>query len=457
MGDSAGAPVAAKAPSLLANRSYRRLWLGQAISLIGDFVFDTTLVVWIAADLARGQTWAPLAVSGVLIAALLPVFLVGPFAGVFVDRADKRRLMLAMDAARAVLILLLVAGTGAIPLPLLAGGALSLVQRLALVYAIVFLASACSQFFGPARLAIIRDVVAPEQIAQAFGIGRTTQAVATIVGPPLAAPVLFAFGPQWALLINAASFLISFAAVAGVRVRPEVSQATASVETQRESFVREWGRGVRFFFSSRVLATLLLIACVTTLSDGALNTLGIFFVQRNLHAPVTLYGFMDAALAVGAIAGSALGGAFGQRIGLGRVVWAGLFAAGALIVVFSRTTSFEVAGAVWLLAGIPIAMLNVAIGPLIFSVTPKELLGRVLAILTPVMTACTLISMGLSSYLASGVLRDFSATAAGLHFTTYDTIFGIAGLLTVLSGFVALAGLRGGGGSARAEQTAAAA
>jgi MFS family permease len=68
------------------NRNWRMLWLGQAVSLVGDFVFNTTVVLWVATVIADGQSWAPLAVGAVLIAAAAPILLVGPFAGVFVDR-----------------------------------------------------------------------------------------------------------------------------------------------------------------------------------------------------------------------------------------------------------------------------------------------------------------------------------------------------------------------------------
>src|SRR5690348_18470932 len=92
-GDTPLAPTSPNKAGLLINRDFALLWLGQAVSYLGDFVFDTTLVVWIATQLAVGQPWAPLAVSGVLVAATLPIFLVGPIAGVFVDRwrSEERR------------------------------------------------------------------------------------------------------------------------------------------------------------------------------------------------------------------------------------------------------------------------------------------------------------------------------------------------------------------------------
>jgi hypothetical protein len=90
------------------NRNFALLWWGQAISSIGDYVWDTALVLWIATTLANGQSWAPLAVSGAILAAAIPQIVVGPIAGVFVDRLDKRETMIAMTAIQALLAALLI-------------------------------------------------------------------------------------------------------------------------------------------------------------------------------------------------------------------------------------------------------------------------------------------------------------------------------------------------------------
>ena len=66
------------------NRNFVLLWIGQSISSIGDFFFSTTLTLWVATQLAKGQSWTPLAVSGVAMANVVPLLLVGPIAGVFV-------------------------------------------------------------------------------------------------------------------------------------------------------------------------------------------------------------------------------------------------------------------------------------------------------------------------------------------------------------------------------------
>src|SRR5436305_12447042 len=94
-------------PSLrraLVNRNYAKLWYGQAVSAVGDTVFGTTLVLWVSQVLVRGSAWAPAAVSGILVAAGAAVGLVGPVAGVFVDRWNRKLTMMRTAAIRAAIV-----------------------------------------------------------------------------------------------------------------------------------------------------------------------------------------------------------------------------------------------------------------------------------------------------------------------------------------------------------------
>src|SRR6202167_3367836 len=94
-------------PSLqraLINRNYARLWYGQAVCAVGDTVFGTTLVLWVSQDLAGGRSWAPAAVSGILVAATAAFALVGPLAGVFVDRWNRKSTMMVTEVIRAVMV-----------------------------------------------------------------------------------------------------------------------------------------------------------------------------------------------------------------------------------------------------------------------------------------------------------------------------------------------------------------
>jgi MFS family permease len=94
------------------------------------------------------------------------------------------------------------------------------------------------------------------------------------------------------------------------------------------------------------------------------------------------------------------------------------------------------------LLGLPGAGVNIAIGPILLYVTPRELVGRVSAIFTPLSNLAALLSVALAGYLASTVLRDFHATVLGITLGPIDTIYTVAGLLIVVAGLYAAANLR---------------
>lgn len=229
------------------NRDYTALLAGQAVSQAGDFVFDTTLALWVGTRLLEGRSYGPAAVAGLLGSVAAATLVVAPVAGVFVDRWDKRRTMLAADAVRAVLIGLLAV------LAFLPAGTLGTGPTVVVVYAVVFLAAGVAQFFNPAKFAVIAQVVDPADRTRAAALGQSTQAIASIAGPPLAAPLLIGLGPGWALVINAGSFVVSYLLVRTVRPRPVAAPAGAGAgagEGPGEGFLAELVSGLRVAFGS---------------------------------------------------------------------------------------------------------------------------------------------------------------------------------------------------------------
>ena len=428
-------------PGVLVNRNFALLWAGHACSVLGDNVFETTLVVWIAADLAAGRSWSALAVSGLLVAATLPVMLVGPVAGVFVDRwRDPRRVMLRADLLSAVLILALLPAAGAVPLPFLPGDRPPLGVRFGAIVAIVVLAGAVAQFFRPAASVLIRDIVPDAQRPRAMGLNQAVASAALLAGPPLAAPLLFAAGPGWALLFNAASFLASWVAVRAVRVPPAGGQA--STPAAAPHFGREFLDGLRFFRRSRVLVALVTSLMIAVFGLGALNALDVFFVSENLGASPESYGILGAALGAGMLVGSFLGPALATRIALERLAWGTLAAMGAIVLLYSRLTSFVPGVVALVLLGLAVPINQVAISPIVMRVTPRVYLGRVSATINPLVHAASILGMLLGGLLYGTVLRDFETEVFGLRLGPLDTIFAGIGLLCLLGAAYARANLR---------------
>lgn len=415
---------------LFINRNFALLWTGGTISVFGDGIFDTSLVVWISVFLAAHQSWAPLAVSGVLLAMLVPTFVFGPIAGVFVDRWDKRRTMLWMDVIRAVLITLLLLATNSVPLPFLPGGRMPLTGQLGAIYTVVFLTSLCTQLFSPARMALLGDIVPDPHRAHASGMTQVTQGLAMIIAPLLAPILLLVVGAQVALLINALSFVCSFLLLLAMRT----PRAASSHETgESPHMLREFVDGLRFSLQNRVVLTLIITASLIMFGASALNALDIFFVLNNLHAPVNLYGFLTAAQGVGAILGAILAGMFARRIGLVRTLTGSLLAVSIGILIYSRLTSFVPALIVITFVGIFMAALNIAVGPLLLRVTPRAYIGRVMATLNPTSAMMQVLGTVLAGYLSSNILLNLHVQALGMTFGPTDTIF-TAGAVLILLG-----------------------
>lgn len=436
----------------LINRDYTRLWVGQAVSSVGDAVFGTTLVLWVATVLAKDEPWAPLAVSGIVLASSVAVLAIGPLAGVFVDRWDKRATMLRTEVLRGALVAVLTA------VAFLPADALPAGVWLALVYVTVLLLHTAGQFFSPARFAVLADLVTGDaDRARAAGIGQATGETAWIIGPPLAAPLLFGAGLQWALLFNGLTYAVSYVAIRSIRA-PGPGPGSAGRGGTRQpagrqgaGLRREFTDGLRFFAGSRFLVALLLLSVIGQFGVGTLGTLNVFFATDSLHADAHLYGYLGMAMGAGGITGALASGRAVQWLGARRTTWLALLVSGVLLVAYSRQTGFLGGVALLFVFTVPLTMLNTAMSPLLLAAAPPAYRGRVMAVFYPVTRLASMLSAALSGWLAGSLLRDAGGSFGGFRFGPVDTVIAVAGLIVLLAGvfaMVALPGTEAAGGSA---------
>lgn len=409
------------------NRNWRRLWIGQSVSATGDMVFYITVLLWIATIIAKDKPWAPAAASGALIATAGPALVVGPLAGVFVDRWNRRRTMLVADAARFALIASLLA------IPALRH-VIPVGAQLGIVYAVLAACSCFAEFFGPSRLAVIGAIVPAERQPQASALLSASFGMAQIIGPPIAAPLLISFGVQWTLVLNAISFAVSYFCVRAI----DVSMVPAADAPAREGFAAEFRTGIRFFVGSKILMTLGIGLVIAMLGNGAVNSLAVFFVPHNLHVSSSWLGTLSGSVGGGALIGALLASAITRRLRPGRLFWISLICCGAAFVALSRATDLAAALIAAVLLGLAAGVLNSVVSPIILSVTPSHLIGRVSAVLSPLQQLASIVSMVLAGVLASTALRGFHATVAGMKFGPYDTVFAAAGLLFMIAGIASI-------------------
>ena len=425
------------------NHNFVLLWLGQSISSIGDFFFTTTLTLWIATQLAKGQSWTPLAVSGVAIANVIPVLLVGPIAGVFVDRWNKRQTMLRMDALRAIVVALLLLIIVLLPFISDVKDFRINVWLLISIYTTELLVSVCSQFFSPSRMTIIGDIVPDALRSHAISFTSLSFNLSLIIGPSLAAPLYFAFGMRWAIAIDVLSFVVSFLAILLIKM-PEI--ATSNKVRQEKNFLREFSEGLRVFKGNNVLVVLLLAGMLFQLGAGPSDALYVLFAIQNLHTPRNLLGFFEANYGAGVILGLLLMAFFARRIGEVRIFWLSFLLFGSCVIIFSRLTTFIPGLIAFFLLGFANAGIIVVVGPLMLRVTPREFMGRVQSVNTPLITGSALISTALAGWLASTLLHGFHVSLFGSVFGPIDTIFSLSGLIVMSAGVYVVLALHGNNG-----------
>jgi len=202
------------------NPGYARLWMAQAISLLGDW-FSTIALLGLVARFSDGSG---VAVSALLVARFLPPLIVGPFAGVLVDRLNRKLLMIVSDSARVLIVLLFLLVSDA--------------SQLWLVYLLTIVQFSVSALFEPARSAILPSLVQADDLVKANFLGSATWSVMLAAGAAIGGVVASVLGTSTALLIDASSFALSALLIASIKgsvrvnARSEKDQPSAASTSQ---------------------------------------------------------------------------------------------------------------------------------------------------------------------------------------------------------------------------------
>lgn len=275
---------------LRSNRNYRLLWIGQVISEIGDH-FNTVAVF----SLIVHRTGSGALVSGVMIARALPMLLAGPLAGVWLDRADRRQLMILSDVVRAGLAL---------------GFLAALEPRdLWLLFPLSALLMFASPFFTSGRAAILPSIVEPERLHTANSLTKITQWATITAGAMLGGLAVARYGYAWAFVVNSVSFLFSAACVARLHSPRGFRPVNGCVlETPVLQPWRDYVEGLRYIRSVPLILAICLTQVGWATGGGAAQVLFTLFGEvvypYGAMGLGTIWGFAGVGLLVGGVLAS---------------------------------------------------------------------------------------------------------------------------------------------------------
>lgn len=414
---SGQAPAAAGTPPAPAHARRNGVLLGaaQLVSATGDVVF-LPAIAWLAGRLSGDG--AALTVGVVLALATAPYLLLGPVAGALADRMDRRRLMVASDLARAVVLLgfVLWAQVGGPPTP----GAL---------VALGFVVGALSTPFAPARDALVPDLAPPASLARWNAAMQSSAQVAQVLGLLLGAWVLAA-GPEGvaatadeqgrvlALLAwDGASFVVSALLLMWVRLPssargPRVG--TSMARTLREGLA--WARG------DRVVRGLLCLTALDNLTIMGPALVGAtLLVQQTFGLPASALAGFEAAMAGGMLVGALAVAALGPRLRLAPLLLAGMALDGLTYLPFAWIEDFEVGLLAIACHGLCIPAIVVARTSLLHLHVPAHRRGQAFGLVGMTvagMTALSALACGWVAHVASPrmlfLLAGLLGTACGV-------------------------------------------
>ncbi|MEI6701668.1 MAG: MFS transporter, partial [Actinomycetota bacterium] len=310
-------------------RSIRWIASARAISLLGDEIALLALLFRAKGELGH---WG---VAAMLIAGTAPLVLVGPFAGLLVDRVRVRPLLIATLTAQAIICV-----------------ALALSSGVALLALIGLLATATS-VVTPALQVLIPTLVSDEELPRAMGLSQSLFALAGVAGPFLGGILFATFGFNSVVLVDASTFIV----IAGVILALRVDRAPQSAPGEKATS-DNWRSGLLIIGREPLLRSLAVLLVMVVLTFGVVNVVEIFYTTVVLHAGPRAYGLLGLCMGAGMLVASSLTGKLTSRFVRAERVF--LFACASLIALlfaFSKVRSVWQAAIVLFVVGLANAVL----------------------------------------------------------------------------------------------------
>jgi MFS family permease len=414
MTDPTVAPMGVR--DILRIRDYRHLYGGQVVSDIGDGI--TLLLVLLVINELTGST---LALAIMAIAEAIPAFTVGLVAGVYVDRWNRRSIMLAADLLRAGIVLTF----GLIQSP----------ELLPVLYVLGFVQASVSTFFRPARGALMPHVVPEAGLPAANGLAQASQVIGGVIGAGIAGLLFGLFGSgAIGFAIDAGTFLISFLLIS--RIASSAGEISGEVRERAggSNVLSSMREGFGIVRHSRVLAGIILAAGVTMLGLGSVNVLFVPLVVNDLQVSPTWMAGIDAAQTVGMLAAAALVTTLVRRMAPTALITLGLAGIGICIVLMAGVSAIWQVLLILVAVGLCVTPVQAMIQTLVQTSAPDASRGRVVSLIQAAMSTASVASMAIGGVFGQliGIREVFLAAgfvalaAAGISFVMFRGVSGRA-------------------------------
>ncbi len=342
--------------AIFRKRNFTLLWTGQLVSTIGS-----SLTSLAASILVYRLTNSAASVGLMLMATAAPSLVLGLFAGVFVDRFDRKRIMVATDLVRALVVLVI---------PFLVA------QNILWLYLLVMIEASVTTFFDPAHSSVLPETATDQELAAANSMMAISSFGATAVGFAASGLIASAFPIEWAFYADAATFVFSAVCIALLRL-PKIK---AEGKTTITTVFRNMKSGFGFLFRTPILRSIYILSPLISLSFGLWNSLLLPFARQVLHATEFEYGLQEGLTSVGFVIGSLVMARISSRLREGQWLVIAYFGIGIVCAFYSMLSSIGIAIGIVMVCGFLNAPAGIARSIIIQRNTPREMRGRVASV-----------------------------------------------------------------------------
>ena len=377
--------------TILQHVPFRTLWLAQFVSIFGDFLALFGVISLITFRLHGNAVQ----VTAVTIAYVLPLAVIGPIAGVFVDHWNVKRVMVASDITRGVLILLLVFVTD--------------VTQICIIFAII---STVSSFFAPAQSVTTRTIVPQEGLLAANAMITQAFYVVRLLSPFVAGALIAWLGERLCFYLDTASFVFSAGMISSLAIlRPRI-QTEKTLASLTEDFLE----GNRFIFTHAGLSFVFLAMGVAMFVLSSFSPLISIYIRDSLSAGPFIFGLISSMVGIGLIVGAQVLGRMHHRTTRTNIVLGGLLSLGIGAALLGTFQNIPMAAASTFIMGFAISFVLIPAQTLSQQETPPALMGRVSSTFMSLISFAQVLGLLLSGYLAErlGIRPLFLACAGAL-------------------------------------------
>lgn len=400
---------------------YRRLWLAQAFSSFGEYLFTSTSVVWVATQLFPGSAHLSSLVGFIVLSASVPRIIVGPVAGVYADRWRPRRTMVVTDLSRAVLFVVLLG---------VEFGRFGHGRIFVAIVGCIVLSEICAQFFNPSRAAMLQVIVPSERRVEAVSMTMFSLTGVAIIATAAGPAIFGLFGARMAIIISIATYSLSCVMTLRVNSRHQPNRKVAG------NFWRDFIDGAQVLWRMPMLRIVMIGVCLYSVSLGVNNSVLALFALKTLGLSVSEYGFLAMLFPAGNLIGAIFGVNFIKRVGIHRAHAAALTALGLGFSAYACVWRLLTAGALMLVCGALLSMVVLCQGPILQEVVPEGYMGRISAIAGPI-TAMTSAASTLVTSQALSLAADRGLTAGtGVWEDPYRLVIIFGAMFLLIGGIV---------------------